>query len=329
VDTTSAKRGRRSDEKGALDAWLAGEGLAPRRRVPLPGDVGPRRYFRLFLAAGATAVLAVYPPDQRAVCRRFLRTTALLEGAGVRVPAVVARACRRGWTVVEDLGEETLYDRAGRPWEELAPFYRSAVDAVRRISALPASEVARLSPPLDGPLLRRELDQTLEALLLPRGLAGGPATAAALGRAFDALCANLAASPPAPCHRDLMPRNLVPLGSGAVGILDHQDLRLGPPRYDLASLLNDSLFPPPAVEEAILGEVLEDEADRLRYRRAVAQRTLKAAGTFAAFARRGSDRHLGLIAPTLARALAQLAALPETAAVASELAPRWSRPAIC
>ena len=35
-------------------------------------------------------------------------------------------------------------------------------------------------------------------------------------------------------------------------MLDHQDLRLGPPFYDLASLLNDTLFPPPDAEEALL-----------------------------------------------------------------------------
>ena len=181
--------------------------------------------------------------------------------------------------------------------------------------------MAALSPPLDASLLRRELTQTWDELLAPRGLTGEPPLAAALARALDALCAELAAPAPVPCHRDLMARNLVPLPGGAVGVLDHQDLRLGPPRYDLASLLNDSLFPPPEVEEAILAGVLRGDEDRLRYRRAAAQRTLKAAGTFAAFARRGSDRHLGLIPPTLARACGHLSALPETAELAPELAP--------
>ena len=56
-----------------------------------------------------------------------------------------------------------------------------------------------------------------------------------------------------PCHRDFMVRNLMPLrGRRGLVVLDHQDLRLGPPLYDLASLLNDTLFPPPEAEEALL-----------------------------------------------------------------------------
>nr|HPK65586.1 phosphotransferase [Thermoanaerobaculia bacterium] len=59
------------------------------------------------------------------------------------------------------------------------------------------------------------------------------------------------------CHRDYMVRNLLPVGDGevaAVGVIDHQDLRLGPPWYDLASLCNDSLFPPPELVEVWLDD---------------------------------------------------------------------------
>ena len=81
-----------------------------------------------------------------------------------------------------------------------------------------------------------------------------PALAAALRAALDTLCASLGDEPPVPCHRDFMVRNLMPLPNGALVVLDHQDLRLGPPLYDLASLLNDTLFPPPAAEEALLAK---------------------------------------------------------------------------
>ena len=45
----------------------------------------------------------------------------------------------------------------------------------------------------------------------------------------------------------------------------------------------------------------------------MAQRCLKAVGTFVRFAARGQPRHLDLVAPTLARAARHLAVLPETA----------------
>jgi hypothetical protein len=324
-DAARAPRSRPRLPAGAA-AWLDARGFAVRSRRPLAGDVGARRYWRLALAGGGSAVLAVYPPAERPACRRFLATGELLAGAGVRVPAVLASDCDRGRAVVEDLGPVTVYDLRRRPWPEVAPYFEAAARAARRIAALPPDAVAALSPPLDGALLRRELTRTWEEFLAPRGLVAGE-FGARLAAALDALCTALGAAAPAPCHRDLMVRNLVPLGAAEVGVLDHQDLRLGPPLYDLASLLNDSLFPPAVAEAALLDEHAPGAAARLAYHRAAAQRTLKAVGTYAAFARRGGRRHLRLIAPTLARALVHLAAAPETAAVAPEAARRWRRAA--
>ena len=116
-----------------------------------------------------------------------------------------------------------------------------------------------------------------------------------------------------------MARNLVPLPGQRLGLLDHQDLRLGPPFYDLASLCNDSLFPPTNLTSELLGAA----ADELGYHRAAAQRALKAVGTFATFAERGDPRHLSLIPATLGRALEHLLLVPETAGVTTHFADRW------
>lgn len=180
--------------------------------------------------------------------------------------------------------------------------------------------------------MEKELRQTWELFLEPRGLLGDAGETAALADLLAELCARLAEDPAVPCHRDFMARNLMPLPPGAgdpetalpgVGVLDHQDLRLGPPGYDLASLLNDTLFPPPEVEAALLAEAAPSPAERRRYHRAAAQRTLKAVGTYAAFARRGATRHLPLIPRTLGRFLDHLHQLPEAAALAPGLARRF------
>jgi len=331
---------------GALDE-LRHRGRPVRAARAMAGDVSRRSYVRLELQAGGTAVLALYPPDLEETCRRYLASGRLLAGAGVRVPEVLEEDCGAGWVLLEDLGERTLYEHRGRPWSELALWFEEAVAALGRIAALAPGEVAALNPPLDGALLRRELRQTRELFLEPLGLDGGraasgrrdePPLARELEAALATLCDRLGAEPAAPCHRDFGARNLVPLGpagaaetgpGAAVGVLDHQDLRLGPPAYDLASLLNDSLFPPPDLEERLLGRagVAGAGADRESYHRAAGQRTLKAVGSYAAFARRGDGRHLPLIPPTLGRALAHLGRLPETAALAPRLGELW-RPAL-
>lgn len=294
----------------------------------MTGDVSQRVYHRVSFADGATAVLALYPEDLEETCRRYLRSGELLAGAGVRVPRVLDRDCAAGWLLMEDLGERTLYEHGGRPWEELEAFFEDAVAGIGRIASLPRDAVAALNPPLDRELLDRELSQTRELFLEPLDLSG---PAPELESALAELCARLGAETPVPCHRDFGARNLVPLEGESVptlGVLDHQDLRLGPPAYDLASLLNDSLFPPPEVEERLLRRaraagVAGGSDARTSYHRAAAQRTLKAVGSYAAFGRRGSDRHLPLIPPTLARALGHLRRLPETAALAPRIAGIW------
>ena len=109
-----------------------------------------------------------------------------------------------------------------------------------------------------------------------------------------------------------MARNVVPLGAGRVALIDFQDLRPGPAAYDLASMLNDSLFPPEPMERGLVERYLPPGTTVESYGRAVAQRTLKAVGNFVAFAARGEPRHRPLIAPALARAERHLRLLPET-----------------
>jgi len=295
-----------------LSAWLRALGRPASALEPLAGDVSLRRYVRVRLAAGESAIAAYYPEAIRPAQLRFEAAAALLEGAGVRVPRRFACDAAHGWSLVEDLGEATLYDQRHEGWAWLEGELAHAVDLAGRIAALDRHAVEALgSPPLDRPLLRRELAQTESLVLAPAGLAGEPA--AELARALDRLCAALAAEPAVSCHRDLMARNLVRTPEG-LGVLDFQDLRLGPPGYDLASLLNDSLFPPREVEARLLERATGSRRPRAGYRRAVAQRALKAAGTYAAFAARGDGRHLALIAPTLERASRHLLRLPETRA---------------
>src|SRR5258705_139811 len=105
-----------SPELAAAEAALRRSGFAPRSFTPLPGDVSPRRYVRLELERGGTAILALYPPEIASVCGRFQRTSSLLTDAGVRVPRILDCDCEGGWMLVEDLGPQTLGDRRDLPW---------------------------------------------------------------------------------------------------------------------------------------------------------------------------------------------------------------------
>jgi len=294
-------------------SWLARHGLVAASVEALAGDVSTRRYFRVALRGEpATWIVARYPPELAAAQRRFAAAGALLAAAGVRVPGLRLDDPETGFALVEDLGPATLHERFAR-WEDAATELDAALAAADAVARLDVARVASLgNPPLDAALLRRELESTIELLLAPHGLA-----VAEVSRACDALCERLTRAPLVACHRDFMARNLIPLPPAGVGVLDFQDLRLGPPGYDLASLLNDTLFAEHATEERALAAWPRLAGDSAQYRAAVAQRSLKAVGTYLAFARRGRRRHLPLVAPTLERALAAMATLPETAPLAA------------
>ncbi len=310
----------RDPELARLAGWLAAGGLAGARIEPLAGDVSARRYARIRPPAGGSLLAVLHPPELAEVRQRFVAAAALLAKAGVRVPAILRDDAAAAILLVEDLGERTLCERTDLDWAARQPYFEAAIDAARRIAAIPLAEVERLgSPPLDAELLERELDGTIEVFLDPRGLAPAPFVAG-----LREVCRRLGAGPLVACHRDFMARNLMPLEGGRVAVIDFQDLRPGPAAYDLASLLNDSLFVPEPLESEWLARALPPDADPLDYSRAVVQRTLKAVGTFTRFAAAGNPRHLPLIPPSLERAARHLARLPEVADAFAPLAGRFA-----
>jgi aminoglycoside/choline kinase family phosphotransferase len=303
--------------------FVAACGLTEASIEPLPGDLSQRHYLRVRTRDGASVLVAHYPPEMREAERRFAAAAELLAAAGVRVPSILGRDPAVGLVALEDLGESTVYDLA-LAGEPVDGFVADALEQARRIATLDARAVDALGcPPLDTALLARELQATYEHVLDPRGLAGLGEPGRRFREALGELCRRLGEEPPVPCHRDFMARNLMPIARRRVVVIDFQDLRLGPPGYDRASLLNDSLFPPGPEEAAWLAQSGPPLARRESYPRAVVQRTLKAAGTFARFAAAGKRRHLPLIAPTLARAVPHLARLEETAGAFAAIEGWW------
>ncbi|MDH3744382.1 MAG: phosphotransferase [Acidobacteriota bacterium] len=310
--------------------WIESYGFRVERIDALAGDVSQRSYSRVLLVERhsgkqdvgtppLSAILSTYPEKIRDSCRRFEISTRVLELSGVRVPRILARDCAIGLMLLEDFGTDTLYCLRRLPWADLEPFFRTGVDLIRSIQAAPLEVVSELNPPLDGDLLRLELAKTWDLLFDEPSLRFEAETRRRLREALEAVCERIAAGRKAVCHRDFMARNLLPLDGFELGVLDHQDLRIGPEQYDLASLLNDSLFPPPEIERRLLDKLGLSPADEELYRHCAVQRTLKAAGTFAAFARSGVDRHLVLIPPTLSRAAAHLEQIPEGADLPDEV----------
>ncbi|MCH9648507.1 MAG: phosphotransferase [Deltaproteobacteria bacterium] len=306
------------------EKWLASQGFFAEQVVPLSGDVSARRYFRIIGKQGHPAILSHYPRQLSESYGHFVSMTTLLQQAGIRVPTILAVDPKKTWMLLEDLGEKNLFE-AQETLPDREPYFRIAVGYIKAIQALPREIVATGNPPLDSNALISELDKTWDVFLKPKGLLPAGRDEQLFNSFLHDLCSDLGARLLVPCHRDFMARNLIPLPGKevSVAVIDYQDLRLGPCHYDLASLLNDSFFPEEGTRQRLLDLAGVHEEDVELYHKAAVQRTLKAVGTFAAFANRGSDAHLPLIAPTLRRALYHLAASSEGSPFAELLEPLW------
>jgi len=226
-------------------AWLAR--LRERRPLrvetlrPASIDASFRRYFRIDLDGGASAIVMDAPPPQEDV-RPFVRIAGLIERAGLHAPRVLEADPEHGFLLLDDLGDEPylralLAAQSGGDAKRADALMRDAIGA---LVAWQRGVAATDLPPYDDALLRRELALFPDWCVARHcGVLWSDAERATWNHACDLLVASALAQPRVAVHRDWMPRNLM-VTTPNPGILDFQDAVAGAISYDLASLLRDA-----------------------------------------------------------------------------------------
>jgi aminoglycoside/choline kinase family phosphotransferase len=287
-----------SDVRTRIDHFLGDTGLAARsaKVVPLTGDAGDRRYFRVLLRNEPSQVLAVHPGPIEFDTLPFVNVSRLLSAMPVPVPRIMAHADELGIMSLQDLGDVTLQAHLGAASAgEHAALYRQAVSFIetlqRRGSDLASRDYLPYQIAFDVEKLTWELQFFIKHFLEAyRGVSLGAAEREALAAEFAVIAEELAGESRVLCHRDYHSRNLM-LHEGNLYIIDFQDARLGPDTYDLASLLRDSYvdFTEQQVEELIAfflalrgawGTAADPQEFRRRFDLMAVQRNIKALGTF-------------------------------------------------
>ncbi|HJS75281.1 MAG TPA: phosphotransferase [Vicinamibacteria bacterium] len=306
--------------------------LSAGRLARLAGDASNRLYYRLEAPGGRTRVLALLPGpfDPREL--PFLDVSKLFEAIPLRVPEIYEVDGELGILLLEDLGDVLLQDDVERGSSEARKnaLYREATSMLARLQARGAElsrQGARFGPlriAFDAKKFGDEL--AFFRLHFVEGFSARaltPPDRENLDTELRALASELAAQPFALCHRDYHSRNLIPFAE-EIAVIDHQDARMGPRCYDLASLLNDSYV---ELESPLVGEMqdffaAESGADvRAEYDVAALQRNLKALGTFGfQISERGNDVYRRYIPRTLSLVRANLEANPRWDRLRSELA---------
>ena len=235
-----------ADRQAAFARWMAGiadeQGLRPASVRIASADASFRRYLRVDTQGGGSRIVMDAPPAHDN-CQPFVHVAALMHGAGLNAPEVLAWDQPHGFMLLSDLGSRTMIE-AVQPDNPAAsrPLYEAAMDAL-----LPWQQASRPGelPPYDEALLRRELalfpDWYLEK---HRGVPLQGKLRDTLDKTFDLIVARNLAAPSVYVHRDFMPRNLMlpTQQGGPLGVLDFQDAVYGPLTYDIASLMRDAFL---------------------------------------------------------------------------------------
>ena len=307
-------------------------GAPPVACEPMPGGASTRRYFRLTLAGGKTAV-GMFVPDgakpeevgkgPAATRWPFLEVRDLLAARGVDVPALHDENVAQGWVLLEDLGDDTLaaYLEAN-PGRREAVYVRAVTDLARAQGALeplPAGSVVATRA-FDEELLAWEIHHFREWALEARGVTLTTGDRALFDGIAERLARRIAGWPRAFVHRDYQSRNLmVRPGEQSLCWIDFQDALLGPRVYDLVALLNDSyqVFDRPFVEArlddyAAARALGPDERAALgrEFDLVTVQRKLKDAGRFVFIDRvKKNPAFLRFVEPTIAKVRSSLSRL--------------------
>jgi hypothetical protein len=313
----------------------------------LTGDASTRQYFRTTLPDGRSFIVARYPEPFDPISHSYCDVTKLFLVAGLPVPRLLDVNGDRAMMLQEDLGDVRLQDWLPSATDEDCRLaYREAVDLIVRIQRATQlaydreSAASRLA--FDVEKLSWEL-RYFSSNFFEKYLQSPLATdlAERVQGEFVQMASELAAAPRVLTHRDFHSRNLM-LFNGRQYIIDHQDARMGPPSYDVASLLGDPYveLDDELVEEMIayfLESKSRDSGDPLdaqarsefmkEYDLMAAQRLLKATGTYAyQTAVVGNQVYVPYIPRSLSRAIRAMERLNRFPAIRQALdvvAGRW------
>jgi hypothetical protein len=219
---------------------------------PLAGQLGLRRFFRLRVAGvpAATLIARVDRPEDPAGRPAGVPPEppqepirALLEAAGLPVPARFGGDPEAGIDLLEDVGDRSLADIApGLDAAERRGLYAQACDLVPRLQSVrDPGGVAAFERRLDAALIRYKAELFAEHALGSRP-AGGPTAAErrVVREAFECVAAACASAPARLAHRDFQSANLHWTPARGLVMIDLQGAFLAPPEYDLVCLLRDS-----------------------------------------------------------------------------------------
>lgn len=213
--------------------------------MPASADASFRRYFRMVSDSGTFVVMDA-PPDKEN-SQAFVDIAIALSKLGIHTPQIINQDLAQGFIVLEDLGQRTYQEEVREAPNQL---YSQAIDSLIQIQK--GNEVLTgYTPP------NYSVDKLYEEMSLfsrwfvskHLGEAIHEPSFAVWLHTQQYLAKNCLEQPQVWVHRDYHSRNLMVCESNTPGVIDFQDLVIGPLTYDLASIFKDCYIEWPRVHQ--------------------------------------------------------------------------------
>jgi NDP-sugar pyrophosphorylase family protein/aminoglycoside/choline kinase family phosphotransferase len=209
----------------------------------LIGTGGSDRTYHRVQEDSRSAVLMECPKDDPDF-QRHIEYTTFFRKYAVPVPELIKAEAHAKRGLFEDFGDISLYSwlKCRRSGEQIEDMYRRVLDiltVIQTAATRHADECPLLQDRLfDYEHLRWETRYFLERFVV--GLRNTQLTdTLTLESEFHRLASLVDSFPKTIVHRDFQSQNIMVARGGIPGILDYQGARMGPPAYDVVSLLWD------------------------------------------------------------------------------------------
>lgn len=227
----------------ALESWITTDKSIELEKIePASADASFRRYFRAHIKpttkfSNAYTVIAMDAPPKHEDNALFVKCAQVLSSCGLHAPNIYKTNLKQGFLLLEDLGKQTYQDQLQQ--SNADECYSDASQALMKLQCHTAKYATKFKP-YDRSLLLAEMtlfEQWYINSHLKKTLNNKQKQS--LETIFNQLVSNALEQPQVLVHRDYHCRNLLITKTNNPGIIDFQDMVVGPISYDLVSLYKD------------------------------------------------------------------------------------------
>ena len=215
----------------------------PPPETTLIGSGGSDRLYYRVSQDGHSAVLMVCAQEDQDF-ERHLALTECFGHIAIPVPKLLAADSRSKMALFEDLGDLTLYSKLKftSSTQETEDLYKAVIQAAIRLHTEGINQIDRC-PSLKERLFDYDHARWETNYFMERFVGDlckiKVKNRAALDAEFHQLALTLDSLPKTVIHRDFQSQNIMIRHGNTIGIVDFQGARIGPPVYDIVSLLWD------------------------------------------------------------------------------------------